>query len=175
MTVSHFPWFLWPWQLWRLLVKCFVECPSIGVCLMFSFLSMIRLGFCVWGRILQRWSVHHHVVSVVSTRLFTAKWPFIPLHIVFLGSESLSPAPHKGREVKLHLLEREYRRTFLGILLQGGFQILCLVFHIQEFSKWGRWRQWISITVAQGKMKTSSNVCPDHPSSLLQRGLQRGY
>lgn len=106
MTVSHFPWLLWPWQLWRLLVKYFVECPLIGVCLMFSFWSMIRLGFCVWGRILQRWSAHPHVVSVVSARLFTAKWPFIPLHIVFLGSESISPALHKGREVKLHLAER---------------------------------------------------------------------
>ena len=34
VTVSHFPWFWWPWQFWGVLVTHFVLCHSIWVCLM---------------------------------------------------------------------------------------------------------------------------------------------
>lgn len=33
---SDFPCFRWPWQFWAVLAKCFVEYPSIWICLMFS-------------------------------------------------------------------------------------------------------------------------------------------
>lgn len=35
VTVSHFPWFWWFEQFWKVLVRYFVECPSRGIFLMF--------------------------------------------------------------------------------------------------------------------------------------------
>lgn len=37
MWQFDFPSFWWSWQFWGVLVKHFVECPSVGVCLMFSY------------------------------------------------------------------------------------------------------------------------------------------
>lgn len=49
--------FLRPWQFWRVLVRYFVECPSIWVCLIFFSSSSSHYWTGLnefWGRILQR-------------------------------------------------------------------------------------------------------------------------
>lgn len=39
VTASHFPCFCWPWRFWGILVRCFTECLTIRICLMFFPLS----------------------------------------------------------------------------------------------------------------------------------------
>lgn len=42
---SHFSCFWWPWQFWGLLVRRFVDCPSIGISLMFFSWLDVVIGF----------------------------------------------------------------------------------------------------------------------------------
>lgn len=43
-SFSDFPCLWWPWQCSVILVRCFVECPSIGICLFFSWLKWGYMG-----------------------------------------------------------------------------------------------------------------------------------
>ena len=35
----------WPWQFWRVLIRYFVECPAVGICLFFSWLGWGHVPF----------------------------------------------------------------------------------------------------------------------------------
>ena len=60
----HYFWFGWLWQLWRVLVRYFVQCPSIKICLICFFI--IWLGFCR-GKMTEVNSHNPHIVSTVHT------------------------------------------------------------------------------------------------------------
>lgn len=61
MTESQTSIFEWPWQFWRLMVKYFVESPSLGICPVFF--SWLKWGYGFLGE--------DHRANV----------PFLPLHI----------------------------------------------------------------------------------------------
>ena len=94
VTESQTLYFWWPWQFWGLLIGYFVECPSIGICLMFfswlewdcGFLEEKHRGnmslsslhikdtcnqddiiFDVWGYICKIYQLENYSLSLVHT------------------------------------------------------------------------------------------------------------
>lgn len=86
----------WPWQFWGTLVRCFVECPLAGICLMFFSWLEQRYGF---GKEDHRWSTIFITSSqghLLSTWFMTVRWPW-PLcwgrvcQVSLMSSSSLYP------------------------------------------------------------------------------------
>lgn len=55
--------FWWSWQLWRILVKYFVGCPSLGICLIF----FSWLDHCQWSFGRRTTEVKCHFYYIIST------------------------------------------------------------------------------------------------------------
>lgn len=64
-SASVFPCFSWPFQFWGVLIRYFVECPSMGVCLRL-FSGVTGLGKNTTGR---RCLPHHIVLGVHDSHL----------------------------------------------------------------------------------------------------------
>ena len=69
MTVSEFSCFWWPWEFWSILVRYFVECPLVGIYLMF-------ISWLQWGCMFFLWmttEVKCHSHNVTS-RVHISTW-----------------------------------------------------------------------------------------------------
>lgn len=122
---SDLPCFWWPGQFWGVLVRCFAECSSAGICLLIFL--MMKLGSRVWGKKTTGIRGHSRHISRAHTVTMTSRcwrwhWPpgwgrvghcpVPPLALSTLssleGSTYLS-AQHtrKGWGVRLRSLEAE--------------------------------------------------------------------
>lgn len=86
VTVFDFPCFWWSWQLWGVLVRCFVERPSVGICLVF-------FSWLDWDDGLGE--RRHHLAEIVFARFFHYKVTlFLSLHAVLFWKEVTMCSPH---------------------------------------------------------------------------------
>lgn len=134
MTFWDAPGVLMTWRYWGVLVRCFVEWPSVGICLMF--LSWLDQARCPWEKGHRGTGpfTSHCPEYIISTWLITDGANFDPLtkvckvtvpprppsHSVLFGTKSLFTAMFKDWGVMLLLLEGEYLHKLFGILLYGS-------------------------------------------------------
>ena len=154
---SGFPCFWWPWQFWGGLARCFVDCPSVGICLLFCLWLDWARAF--WegrpqrcstifitsyrGYLLSVWLTlvdidFGHLAEVVFARCLQPSFVPCPPSILSSWNEvTMQPWILLLEDWKLHPFRAEYQHKLFGILLHGRFvpsplfiySIICLYQH----------------------------------------------
>lgn len=87
--------FLWPWQFYRVMIRCFVECLSAWGFLMFF---SGEVGYDFLGGRQQRWNA---ILNIINERYVRSM--YIPL-CMYLGKEEFASLYHLGKGAFASLL-----------------------------------------------------------------------